>query len=338
MMTEQQQEFFPTSQFESSGIWRSTAGETRGLAPRLRGILAGEDAVKLEFGADDAWRLSVGGVIFSDRRYLGGYRPLACISAIEPGLALGILTRGRVRLSDSLAAVNCGQSSFLLPTCRPCVPVQPPAKAFAVGDLNWIDRALGSAEFCLVRPGGQFAAAGPWLSAMVGSVRNWRSHAIIDARLLHRAIRFGPYAEYAFTPARLWMHGKHLSCEIPAETRRPAFDPSPLVGKVLSYPMRIKVEAMCAEEFGETIYEYSTLAIRDDSLTIQHHRNLIPLRAKLDYRGALKKWRLRSRPLIHALSRTEPAHVYLPERSLDPVGIECAGRWMWILAQQEFNL
>ena len=26
-----------------------------------------------------------------------------------------------------------------------------------------------------------------------------------------------PYTEYAFTPARLWMYGKYLSCEIPAE-------------------------------------------------------------------------------------------------------------------------
>jgi hypothetical protein len=334
MITAHQQEFFSTSQFESSSLWRSTAGETRGLVTRLRGILAGEDAVTLEFGADDAWRLLAGGVVFSDARYVAGYRPLACIRAVEPGLALGILSRGRIRLRDSLAAVNCGQSSFVLPASKPSAPVQPPSKAFAVGDLNWIDRALGGAEFCLVRPGGQFAAAGPWLGAMVGSVRDWRFHAIIDARLLHWAIRFGPYAEYAFTPARLWMYGKTLSCEIPAECHRPAFDPSPLVGKVRSYPLRIEVEAMSAKQFGEMIYEYSTLAIGNDALTIQHHRNLIRLRAKLQYRGASKKWRLRSRPLLHALSRAEPAHVYLPERSVDPVGIECAGRWMWILAQQ----
>jgi hypothetical protein len=337
MITAQQQEFFLTTHFESGGIWRSTAGETRGLVARLRGILSGEGAVTLEFGADDAWRLSVGGVVFSDRGFLDGYRPLACIRAIEPGLALGILTRGRVRLRDSLAAVNCGQSSFLLPAATPSASIPPPHKVFSVGDLSWIDRALGGAEFCLVRPGGQFAAAGPWLGAMVGSVRNWRFHAIIEARLLHRAIRFGPYAEYAFTPARLWMYGNYLSCEIPADSRRPAFDPSPLIGKVRSYPMRIEVEAVSAKEFGETIYEYSTLAIGDDALTIQHYRNLIRLRAKLEYSGAAKKWRLRSRPLLHALSRTEPAHVYLPERSLDPVGIECAGRWMWILPQQEFN-
>jgi hypothetical protein len=337
MITVQQQEFFPTSQFTSRGIWRSTAGETRGLALRLRGILAGEGKVSLELGADDAWRLSTGGVIFSDPRFLAGYRPLACIEAMEPRLALGILTRGRVHFRDSLAAVSCGRCSFRLPVSKPCAPLQPPPKAFAVGDLNWIDRALGGAEFCLVRPGGQFAAAGRWLSAMVGAVRDWRFHAIIDARLLHWAIRFGPYAEYTFTPGRLWMYGKTLSCEIPAESRRPAFDPSPLVGKVRSYPTRIEVESMTAERFGETIYEYSTLAIGDDALTIQHHRNLIRLRAKLQYRGALKKWRLLSRPLLHALSRAEPARVYLPERSVDPVGIECAGRWMWILANQPFN-
>jgi hypothetical protein len=35
MITAQQQEFFSTSQFESSGVWRSTAGVTRGLVPRL---------------------------------------------------------------------------------------------------------------------------------------------------------------------------------------------------------------------------------------------------------------------------------------------------------------
>jgi hypothetical protein len=336
MITIQQQELFLTSRFESSGIWCSTAGDTGGLTAKLREILSGEGSATLEFGEDDAWRLSVGGVVFSERRFLAGYRPLACIRAVEPSLALGILTRGRVRLRDSLAAVNCGRSSFLIPAFKPCSPVQPPSKTFAVGDLNWIDRALVGAEFCLVRPGGQFAAAGPWLGAMVGSVRDWRFHAIIDARLLHQAILFGPYVEYAFTPARWWMYGKHLSCEIPAESRRPAFDPSPLIGKVQSYPMRIEVEAVSAKEFGDTIYEFSTLAIADDALTIQHHRNLVRLRAKLEHSGGLKKWRLRARPLLHALSRTEPAYVYLPERSLDPVGIECAGRWMWILAQQEF--
>jgi hypothetical protein len=329
MITAQQQEFFSTSQFESSGIWRATAAQTRGLGAKLRGILAGQEKVTLEFGAEDAWRLSVGGLVFSDRRFLAGYRPLACIRSIEPGLALSILCRGTVRLRDSLALVNCGQSSFLVPASKPSASIQPPNKAFAAVDLNWIDRALGSAEFCLVRPGGQFAAGGLWLGAMVGSLRDWRFHAIIDGRLLHRAIRFGPYTEYAFTPARLWIYGKYLSCEIPAETRRPAFDPSPLVGKVRSYPMRIEVQAVSAEEFGETLYEYSTLAIANDSLTIQHHRRLVRLRAKLAYSGALMKWRVRSRPLFHALSRPEPAHVYLPERSLDPVGIECAGRWMF---------
>jgi hypothetical protein len=337
MTTVQQQEFFSTNQFESSGLWRSTAGETKGLVAVLRRILAEQEKVALEFGADDAWRLFVGGVVFTERRFLAGYRPLACIRALEPGLALTILTRGRVRLRESLAAVNCGQSSLLLPASKPSLSVTPPIKAFAAGDLNWIDRALGGAEFCLVRPGGQFAAAGPWLGAMVGLVKNWQIHAIIDARLLHQAIRFGPYAEYAFTPARLWLYGKYLSCEIPAEACRPAFDPSPLIGKARSYPMRIEVEAVSAAAFGQTIYEYSTLAIGNDALTIQHHRHLIRLRAKLEYTGALKKWRLRSRPLLHALSRAEPAHVYLPERSLDPVGIECAGRWMWIVAQQEFR-
>jgi hypothetical protein len=337
MVTVQQQEFFPTSHFASSDVWRSTAGDSRGLVARLRGVLSGEEAVTLEFGEDDAWRLSVDGVVFSERRFLAGYRPLACVMAIAPALALGILTRGRVRLRDSLASVNCGQSSFLLPASKPSLFVQPPPKAFPAGDLNWIDRALGASEFCLVRPAGQFAAAGPGLGAMVGSVRNSHFHAIIDASLLHRCIPFGPYAEYAFTPARLWMYGKYLSCEIAAESRRPALDPSPLVGKVRSYPMRIDVEAMSAEEFGETIYEYSTLAIGNDELTIQHHRHLIRVRAKLEYRGTLKKWRLRSRPLLHALSRAEPAHIYLPERSLDPIGIECAERWMWILADQEFT-
>ena len=53
----------------------------------------------------------------------------------------------------------------------------------------------------------------------------------------------------------------------------------------------------------ERIYEYSTLAIANDSLTIQHHRRLVRLRAKLAYSGALMKWRVRSRPLFHALSR-----------------------------------
>jgi hypothetical protein len=337
MITAQQQDFFLPSHFEPCGIWRSTVGETRGLVARLRGILSGHEAVTLEFGADDAWRLSVDGVVFSERRFMAGYRPLACVRAIEPSLALGILTRGRVRLRDSVAAVNCGQSSFLLPVSKPSGFVQPPAKAFAVGDLRWIDRALGSAEFCLIRAGGQFAAAGASLAAMVGSLGEWQLHAIVDARLLHLAIRFGPYAEYTFTPSRLWMYGKYLSCEIQAESRRPALDPSPLVGKVRSYPMRIKVEAMSPEEFGETIYEYSTLAIEHDALTLQHHRNLIRLRAKPAYSGALKKWRLRSRPLLHALSCAEAAHVYLPERPLDPVGIECAGRWMWILAYQGYN-
>lgn len=333
MITTQQEELFLTSPFESSGLWRSTAGETRGLLARLRHILSGEGEVTLELGADDAWRLSVEGVIFSDRRCLGSYRPLACIRGIARSVALGILTRGKVRLRDSLAKVNCGQCSFYLPAFKASAPVQSPPKPFAVGDLHWIDQALAGADFCLVRPGGQFAAAGPWLGAMVGTMRNWRIHAIIDARLLHRAIRFGPYFEYAFTPARLWMYGKYLSCEIPAESQRPAFDPSPLVGKVQSYPMRIMVEAVSAKEFGETIYEYSTLEVGNDTVTIRHHRNLIQLRAKVEYAGALKKWRLRSRPLLHALSRAEPAQVYLPERTLDPVGIECAGRWMWVLSQ-----
>ena len=139
MITAQQQEFFSTSQFESSGIWRSTAGETRGLVARLRGILAGQEKVTLEFGADDAWRLSVGGVVFSDRRFLAGYRPLACIRAIEPGLALGILSRGRVRLRDSLAAVNCGQSSFLLPAFKPSASCPTPDQSFCCRRLK-LDR------------------------------------------------------------------------------------------------------------------------------------------------------------------------------------------------------
>jgi hypothetical protein len=49
--------------------------------------------------------------------------------------------------------------------------------------------------------------------------------------------------------------------------------------------------------------------------------------------SAVKKWRVRSRPLLYALSRGERANVYLPERKLDPIGIECGGRWMWILAE-----
>jgi len=333
MLSAQQQEFFSTTDCESSFAWRSNVSKTRELLATLRQILSGEGTVSLEFGADDAWRLSVGGIIFSDRRFLGSYQPLGRVNGVRPGVALGILTGGKVRFRrDSTAAVSCGQSSFLLPVNVGSAPVHAPPKPFALGDLNWIEQALVSAEFCLVRPGGQFSAASSWLGAIIGPVRNWRFHVIVDSQLLRRALRAGPYFEYAFTPARLWMYGKYLSCEIPGESRRSAFDPSPLVGKVQSYPVRIEVDGGACTRWGE-IYKYLTVEIATDGLIIRDNRKQIRLAGEPAGSSAVKQWRVRSRPLLYALSRGERANVYLPERKLDPIGIECGGRWMWILAE-----
>jgi len=333
MVNAQQQEFFSTTYCESAAAWRSSVSKTRGLLARLRHILSGEPAVSLEFGADNAWRLSVEGLVYSERRFLASYRPLACINGIKASVALGILTAGKVRLNgDSTAAVSCGGSSFLLPVSGGAAPPQAPPKAFALGDLNWIDQVLGSAEFCLVRPGGQFSAASSWLGAMIGPVRNWRFHVIVDSQVLRRALRCGPYFEYAFTPSRLWLYG-NLSCEIAAESQRPAFDPSPLVGKAQSYPIRIAVEGGTCAGWGEIIYKYSTLELANDGLILCDNRKRVRLQGIREGSSAVKTWRLRSRPLLYALSRGELANVYLPERKLDPVGIECAGRWMWILAE-----
>jgi hypothetical protein len=76
MLSAQQQEFFSTTDRDSSLAWRSNVSKTRELLATLRQILSGEGTVSLEFGADDAWRLSVEGIIFSDRRFLGSYQQL----------------------------------------------------------------------------------------------------------------------------------------------------------------------------------------------------------------------------------------------------------------------
>src|SRR5271166_367145 len=333
MLSAQQQEFFSTTDCESNLSWRSDISKTRGMLATLRQILSGERTVSLEFGADNAWRLSVEGIVFSDRRFLGSYQPLACINGVRPAVALGILMGGKVRFRrDATAAVSCGHSSFFLPVDVGSAPVHAPPNPFALGDLNWIEQALVSAEFCLVRPSGQFSAASSWIGAIIGPVRHWRFHVIVDSHLLRRALRAGPYFEYAFTPARLWMYGKYLSCEIPGESQRPAFDPSPLVGKVQSYPTRIEVDGGACTRWGE-IYRYLTLEIATEGLIIRDNRKQLRLAGEPEGSSAVKKWRVRSRPLLYALSRGERVKVYLPERKVDPIGIECGGRWMWILAE-----
>ena len=333
MLSAQQQEFFSITDCESSIAWRSNVSKTRGMLATLQQILSGERTVSLEFGADNAWRLAVGGIVFSDRRFLSAYQPLACINGVRPAVALGILSGGKVRLRrDATAAVSCGQSSFLLPVDAGSAPVHAPPKPFALGDVNWIEQALVSAEFCLIRPGGQFSAASSWIGAIIGPVRHWRFHVIVDSQLLRRALRAGPYFEYAFTPARLWMYGKYLSCEIPGESQRPAFDPSPLVGKVQSYPIRIEVDGGACSRWGE-IYKYLTLEIATDGLTVRDNRKQLRLAGEPEGSSEVKKWRVRSRPLLYALSGEERVKVYLPERKLDPIGIECGERWMWILAE-----
>jgi hypothetical protein len=99
--------------------------------------------------------------------------------------------------------------------------------------------------------------------------------------------------------------------------------------------MQINVEAMCAKNSGETIYEYSTLAIWNDSVKIQYHRNLSRASRVTGVQGSIEEVAVEFAAILHALSRTDPAHGYLPKRSLDPVGIKCADRWMWTLAHQD---
>jgi hypothetical protein len=329
-------DLFPFDQLESGVGWRSNAGGTRGLMPRMRRILAdSEGTVSLEFGSDNGWRLEVDGLIFSNRGFWASYRPLAYTKGIPRSVAMGIFSGSSVRFrGGSIDVFGAGQP-FALPVVEGPPPVKGPPQTFALNDVGWIKEALGSSEFCLVRPGGQLAAASWRMAAMIGSGRRWRFHSIVASRLLQQALLSGPFIDYAFTPERLWLYGKCLNCEIPAESERPAFDPSPLIKKARTYRIRAEVEALDPEEWGtKTLDECLTLTMAEERLTMSHHRETIELAASVQGSSSqVGEWRLRSRPFVYALSRAESASVYLPECKTDPVGIQCGQRWMWILPE-----